>query len=152
MPTAGEIMTEGMLVFAQDTPVAEAVTTLMRRGFSGAPVVDDAGRLVGVLSELDCLQALASAAFHAMPSGTVGNYMTRDVQSVPPDTDLLRLTYLLHEGHVRRLPVVSDDRLVGLITRRDVLRALDKVRREREQEQRPPSKFEKVTARRSRAK
>src|SRR5690606_29644635 len=121
--------------------------------FSGAPVVAEDGTLVGIFSENDSLQALASAAFYVAPTGTVGEHMSRTVQTVGPDADLLRLTYLLHECRIRRLPVVADGRLVGLITRRDVLRALDRVRREREKElQRPPrkSKVEEIEARRGR--
>jgi CBS domain-containing protein len=147
---AGEIMNARLLAFSPDTPVVEAVSELVRRGYSGAPVVDGDGRLVGILSEIDCLQALSCAAFYAVPTGTVASYMTRDVQTVERHTDLLRLTYLLHERRMRRVPVVEDGRVIGLITRHDVLRALDKLRAQREQDQRRPgrSKYEEIEARR----
>jgi CBS domain-containing protein len=148
---AGAIMNTNVLVFPLDKPILDAVTELVQRRYSGAPVVDETGRLVGVLSEIDCLQALATAAFHVTPMGTVGDYMTKEVVTVARGTDLLRLTYLLHHGHVRRLPVLEAGKVVGLITRHDVLRALDRLRRERQREQhRPSTKFDALEARRGR--
>src|SRR5690606_10558010 len=108
--------------------IEHAIRALMRHGYSGAPVVDADGKLLGVLSEQDCIQFLASAAFHSMPSGLVADAMHRDVLTVLPTTELFRLTYLFHENPYRRIPVVDEQgALLGLVARRDLLRALDKI-------------------------
>src|SRR5688572_33245294 len=97
LPTAGAIMNREVLTLSPELPIGEAVTLLVRRGFSGAPVVERDGRLVGVLSEIDCLRVLSAAAFHVMPTGTVGDHMTGAVQSVGPEVDLLQVASTLEQ-------------------------------------------------------
>lgn len=132
MPGAGEFMSHPVFTLSPDQPVMDALTALLHRGFSGAPVVDDAGRLVGVLSEQDCLRVLANAAFHAAPEGRVREHMTQRVETITPDADLFDVAGMFQTGGHRRLPVVRDGRLVGVVARRDVLRALETLRLARE--------------------
>lgn len=131
MPVARDFMNDHVLTFKQDAEIAEAVKKLVRKGFSGAPVVDDAGKLVGVLSEADCLRVLSQAAYEGWPQGTVGDNMTRELDTVTPTTDLFAISGRFSAGKHRRFPVVDSDRkLLGLVTRRDLLRALDHFRKE----------------------
>lgn len=132
LPTAGEFMTHPVFTLRPDDSVMVALGALLRRGFSGAPVVDGDGRLLGVLSEQDCMRVMASAAFHQLPEGQVHEHMTCCVESISPDLDLFDVVAMLQQGSHRRLPVVSDGRLVGIVARRDVLRALDGLRHARE--------------------
>ena len=124
LPTAGEIMNPAVVCLDRESPIEAAIRTLLARGFSGAPVVDADGRLCGVLTEHDCTRVLAQAAFHGMPEGTVNAHMTHDVISVGPQADVFRLVSLFEDAAVRRVPVVEDGRVLGLIARRDLLRAL----------------------------
>jgi CBS domain-containing protein len=124
IPTAGEIMSPSVFCLTCDMPIEAAIRALLQRGFSGAPVLDEDGRLCGVLSERDCTRVLAEAAFHGMPEGAVKVHMTRDVISVDPETDVFTVISRFEDAAVRRLPVVADGRVIGLIARRDALRAL----------------------------
>lgn len=125
-------MTHPAFTLRPDDSVMVALEALLHRGFSGAPVVDGDGRLLGVLSETDCMRVMASAAFHAMPEGQVLEHMSSSVETISPDLDLFEVIALFQQGTHRRLPVVADGRLLGLVTRRDVLRALDRLRHARE--------------------
>jgi CBS domain-containing protein len=130
--TAADVMQRDVFTLTPELSLDDAVSELLRRGFSGAPVVDAHGVLLGVLSEKDCIEFLAAAAFHALPTGTVDEAMHHAVLTVSPEADLFRMTYLFHENPFRRLPVVDErGALLGMITRRDLLRALDSIRRGR---------------------
>ena len=133
MRTANDIMRTDLVTLSPETSLADAVTLLLNYGISGAPVVDPDDHLLGVLSEKDCLRFLASSAFYATPSGTVADVMQRDVATTGPEADVFRLAFEFHDHPCRRLPVVAEDgTLLGLVARRDVMRALDEIRRQRE--------------------
>jgi len=132
MPRAGEFMSHPVFALRPEQDVMEALEGLIHRGYSGAPVTDESGRLVGVLSEQDCLRVMSGAAFHATPEGHVCDNMSRGVETITPDTDLFAVAAMFEQGRHRRLPVVEDGRLIGIVARRDVLRALDRLRRGRE--------------------
>ena len=90
----------------------------------GAPVVTVDGRLVGMLSKKDCLGVAFSASYHQDRSGRVQKYMRTDVETIPPDLDIVAAAELFLKRAYRRFPVMEGDRLVGMISRHDVLRAL----------------------------
>jgi CBS domain-containing protein len=125
IPKAGEIMQRRLLTLSPDTDLATAIRSLLAEGHSGAPVVDSSGRLVGVLSEHDCVSVLAQAAADKWPLGSVGASMTKEVETVSPVDDVFALATRFCQGHHRRLIVVEEGKLVGLISRRDLLRALE---------------------------
>jgi len=119
-----------------EAPIPAAIQTLMRRGYSGAPVVDDDGRLVGVLSEYDCIRILAESVYEGWQAGSVADHMTRDVEAVSPQEDVFTIANRFAEGGYRRLFVVDEGKLVGIISRRDLLKALDALRAESERGER----------------
>ncbi len=121
-------MTRRLEALSPDAPIPAAIHTLMRRGYSGAPVVDDAGRLVGVLSEHDCIRLLAESIYEGWPSGSVGDHMTAEVETVSPRDDVFAVSSRFAKGGCRRLFVVDDGRLAGMISRRDLLKAFDDMR------------------------
>ncbi len=127
MATAREIMHPDPVTVTPDMPVLDAVRTLVRKGYSGAPVVDASGTLVGILSERDCIAALAAAAFHDTPGETVASRMSGHPKTVSADADVFRLAMLFVEHPFRRLPVVENGRVIGLVARRDLMKALDKL-------------------------
>jgi CBS domain-containing protein len=125
IPIASEIMQRRLHTVSADADLEEAVRSLLKKHHSGAPVVDSAGKLVGVLSEYDCVAVLARAATDNWPAGRVSERMTTEIETVPPTEDVLALSTRFSQGRHRRLLVVEDGKLVGLISRRDLLGALE---------------------------
>lgn len=107
--------------------VYHAIETLLNNRITGAAVVDDDGELVGILSERDCLKTLLHGAYNNMPLAQVGDYMTKDVETIPPTWDVVAAADFFHQHVYRRLLVVEDGKLVGQITRRDLLRAIQAI-------------------------
>jgi len=131
LPTARDILPTRVYAVRPEMPAAAAALALARQGYSGAPVVDQDARLVGLLSEVDVVRALASAAFHDGPQQTVDSIMSKEVVTIGPDADLFELTTTFAREGVRRLPVVAGPALLGMITRRDLMTALAEVCAER---------------------
>ncbi len=119
-----DIMVTKPVVFTSDTDLLDAVSTLVDRHITGAPVVDARGNLVGLLTERDFLRAALVAGYHGERGGCVGDYMSRDVEAVNADDSLLDVATLFIETKRRRYPVIEDNRVVGVVVRRDVLRAV----------------------------
>lgn len=126
--TAADIMRQKLVTFKADTSVMDAVAQLLKNSISGAPVVDGSGHLVGVLSELDCTNHLVHCIGHNEPTGWVGDLMSRDPKTVPPDATLMTLAHHFNTLSVRRLPVVDNEgKLLGQISRRDLMRVLHRM-------------------------
>ena len=125
IPTASEIMQRRLHTVSADADLKEAVRSLLKKHHSAAPVVDSAGKLVGVLSEHDCVAVLAQAAADKWQTGRVSDRMTTEIATVPPTEDVFALSTRFSQGRHRRLLVAEDGRLVGLISRRDLLSALE---------------------------
>ena len=114
-----------LITFSPDQLVSEAIDIILEKKISGAPVLDKTGRLVGMLSEKDCLRLIIDKAYHNMPNENkkVSDYMTREVRTVAAELDIVTVANRFLVSPVRRLPVVEDDVLIGQISRRDVLKA-----------------------------
>lgn len=122
--TVQEFMSRDLVKFLPGMDVLEAARILVDKRISGAPVVDPLGNLLGILSEKDCLKTALSAGYHEEWGGRVEEYMSRGVVTLEADTSVIDAARrFLDEGY-RRYPVVSEGRLVGLISRRDILSAL----------------------------
>ena len=134
--TAGEIMTRPPFCLNASMNVGEAAHTLVDKHIHGAPVVNDDGELVGVVSESDLLAVIAGAAFHALPTGNVADFMTRDPLTVEATEDVYAITRYFREGRASRLPVMENGRCVGIITRRNLLLALQRLVRFHDKEPR----------------
>lgn len=140
VPTARDIMATALVTFRADDGIVGAIRILLAKRISGAPVVDANGRMVGVLSELDCLRVLSSDEFYAgqqEEGGTVGHFMTGAGRTIPPEMDLYAIAHYFLTTAIRRLPVVEDGRLIGQVSRRDVLRGIESMIRRRESPRRP---------------
>ena len=121
MLTAGAIMTPDLVTVRPDASIDQAIELLLREQISGLPVVDDDGRLVGVITEF---ALLAVAYDRRVKNHKVSNHMTRELITVEVDDPVSRVADLCIVHRVRRVPVMQNGRLVGVIARRDVLRAL----------------------------
>ncbi|MGH3395663.1 MAG: CBS domain-containing protein [Streptosporangiaceae bacterium] len=109
---AGEIMTAPVVSVTADTPVGEIAQTLRQHGISGVPVVDEAGNVVGLASEYDLLARAGAAA---------RDVMTTAVVSVTEGTPIAEIRHLLVDRRIRRVPVLAAGRLVGIVSRSDLV-------------------------------
>lgn len=138
--TARDIMATSLVTVSQDAGIFEAIRLLLAKRISGAPVVDETGRMVGVLSELDCLRVLSSDEFYAdqqEEAGIVKHFMTGAGKTIPPDLGLYAIAHYFLTTPIRRLPVVENGRLIGQVSRRDVLRGIQRMSRRRDAPKRP---------------
>lgn len=129
-PKSGRVkdyMARTLVTLSADVDVLDAVHELVRNRIAGAPVVDGRGNLIGMLTEFDCMKAALSASYHGQLGGRVAEFMTSDTQTVDADMSLVDLAQQFVDSGFRRFPVVDGNRLVGQISRRDVLRALQEI-------------------------
>jgi len=119
--TVRELMNEKVVTLKPEMDMEEAIHILLKHKISGATVVDDAYKIVGVFSEKDCLRIFANGAFNMSPGSRVSDYMSREVVTVDPETDVFTVADLFLKNPFRRLPVVEDGVMIGQISRRDVL-------------------------------
>jgi CBS domain-containing protein len=117
--TVGEIMTRDVVTVARDEAVQRAVRLMIDRDI-GSVVVEDDGKPIGLFTERDLTRHILD---HADVLGLpVGEVMSGPVVSAKPDQQIVDAFELMNERHIRRLPVVEGDRLVGIVTERDLLR------------------------------
>lgn len=112
------------LTFSPDDDAREAVSRLITNKITGAPVVDSQGMLVGFLSEQDCIKEMLNDAFYHQEAVRVGSLMQPKVISITANTGIVEVAQIMVTHKPKNYPVVADGKLVGVITRRDVLQAL----------------------------
>ncbi|MBW2267411.1 MAG: CBS domain-containing protein [Deltaproteobacteria bacterium] len=125
IPTARDVMTRRVNTIPVTADLDAAVRMLLEHGHAGAPVVDSNGAPQGVLSEHDCIRVLVQAIADGWPPGRAADHMTSEIETVSPTDDVLSLATRFAEGKHRCLLVVEQGQLVGLISRHDLLRALE---------------------------
>lgn len=139
-----EIMTKDVITVSPKTPIHEAAALMIDHGVSGLPVVDDAGSVVGIVSEGDLIlrekprerapwwrlffgDAERLAREYQKAHGmTVGEVMTRSLIAVSPDFPIESAALILDQHRIRRVPVVADGQLLGILSRGDLIKALAK--------------------------
>ncbi|HEY5646493.1 MAG TPA: CBS domain-containing protein [Pseudomonadales bacterium] len=125
LPTVRDYMDTETHVLSADDDILVAVRRLIDEEVTDAPVLDDRGRLAGMLSEYDCLQLLTKGRGGEHPRGLVREFMSENVTTVPPTMDLYFVAGMfLAEPTQRRFIVMEGEQLVGVLTRKDVLRAV----------------------------
>lgn len=125
LPTVREFMDRYVDTLSPDTSIMEAVDFLLEKRVTGALVANSKGELVGILTEFDCLRLLALGdAQHEAPKGKVKDFMTPKVQTIPPGMDIYYAAGLFMKVPFRRFAVVENGRIVGAVTRFDLLRAV----------------------------
>ncbi len=124
---ARDYMTRHLITLTPDMEVMHAVGIFVERQISGAPVLDPTGNLLGMLSEKDCMRVALSAGYYGEWGGRVAEYMHAPVATIDADMPIVEVAQLFAEREYRRYPVLEDARLVGQISRSDVLRALQQL-------------------------
>ena len=124
MATVSDFMEAQLTILSPNQDVLDAMRVMLDAQISGAPVVDDHGNLVGVLTQRDCLSVAFQTGYHGERAGTVREYMTFPVETVSPGLSLVEVLEKFLRSPHRRFPVLQENQLVGQISRRDVLRAV----------------------------
>lgn len=126
--TVADIMATDLITFSPEMNIHEAIRTLLDERISGAPVVDAEGKLVGVLSKKDCLKIVFSTQYHDDWGGPVRDFMSAPVETLDSELDVVSAAQAFLESHFRRFPVLRDGKLVGQISRYDILKVLTEKR------------------------
>lgn len=110
-----DIMTTNPLTVTETTTIHETARLMSRHRITGLPVLNEAHRVIGIVSESDLF---------TKKGNSVGDVMTREVISITSDTSVEILTHLLTDHRIRRLPVIDGDKLVGIVSRADIVRMM----------------------------
>jgi len=141
---ASDVMSRNILSVGRDAPIAQAIRLMLDNQISGLPVIDAAGKLVGIVTEGDLLRRSETGTERHRPrwleilmgpGRLAGEYvrthgrkveeiMTRQLVSVTPDTPLDEIVALMERRRIKRMPVLDGDTPVGIVSRADLLRAL----------------------------
>jgi len=124
VPKASDLMEEIRLTFAPGMDLLQAIEELAQRGVSAAPVVDSQRCLRGLLTEKDCLRLLYDSALHRSRGGRVADFMSQLDETIELDMDLFRISEVFLHNNFPMLPVVDRGKLVGCITRHQMLREI----------------------------
>jgi len=121
-----DYMAANKCTFTPDMDILRAIHKMLESRISGAPVIDEHGNMIGFLSEKDCMQVALNAAYQQDgAAGRVSEFMTPNVDTIDVDTPIIDVAERFLTGSYKRFPVVMDNRLVGTITRQNILRALE---------------------------
>ena len=118
---AADIMTTNVITAKKDMVLTDVIALLLRWHISAMPVVDDEDRMVGIVSEID----LVNLTFDGNAGDTiVEEVMVTDIVSFSPNTELADLVQSFSKRHLRRVPIIDKGKVVGIVSRRDILREM----------------------------
>ncbi|UZD22416.1 CBS domain-containing protein [Algoriphagus halophytocola] len=125
-----EHMSTNLVTFTPDDTIDKVLEVLTRRKISGAPVVDESGALIGVISEVDCLKEIIKGKYTNTPKfpGKVEEHMSTDLVTISPDLSLFDAASKFLKYKIRRFPVLKDGKLVGQLSLSDVIRAFPRLK------------------------
>lgn len=122
--TVADCMAQARFTIKPETPITQAVKYMLDNSTIGGPVVDDNNVVVGFISEQDCLRYLISDSYYSDQSLLVKDVMKHDVLFTEPDMSIIDLAQLMCGNKPKKYPVCEHGKLVGVISREHVLRAL----------------------------
>jgi len=125
MLEAKDIMTKNVVCIKKDIPVVDAIRLMAKNNITGIPVVEDDGILVGILSEQDVLRLFHT--YEDEKDRTVNDFMTQPAVHFEEEEPLLDVCYCLRDNSIRRVPVTSRGKVVGVISRSDIIRYMLKL-------------------------
>ena len=141
---ASDVMTRTVITMNEQAPIAEALELMLGKAISGLPVVNCNHQLVGIITEGDLLRRAELATDRRIAwwktllfgpwssakeyvrthARSVGSIMTRETLCISEDTPLPMIVRMMEQGQVKRLPVVKDGKVIGIVSRRDILQPL----------------------------
>lgn len=132
-PLVKEYMMSPVYTLKKTNTIYEAMDFLIKKRISGAPVVDSSNKLIGIISEKDCLRLMSKGVEHRLPEKeeSVENFMTKEVVTITPDMDIFFAAGLFLNNFYRRLPVVEKGNILGMVSRVDILRGMRDYLKER---------------------
>jgi len=113
------IMSTDVVAVKRDTPVRDVIDLIVTKDITGIPVVNDDGTLAGIVTERDILSLLADVRY---ATGPVEQYMTRDVVAFDVEEDFIAICECVTKNHFRRVPILSEGKLVGIVSRSDIIK------------------------------
>lgn len=119
-----------LFTFNPEQTMDGVIDTLIKKKISGGPVIDDNGALVGIISEGDCLKEVVKGKYTNTPSlhGKVKDHMAENVKTMDPELNIFEAAGMFLEMKLRRFPVLKDGKLLGQISQRDVMRAVQNLK------------------------
>ena len=121
-----DYMARHLVTLKPDDEVMQAIHTLIDNEISGVPVVDKDGKLVGLFTEKDCLKVVVDASYFSEYGGLVSDFMSTEVEVMDAQDSIVKAAELFLKNRYHRYPVMDNNRLVGQISRADVIKALGK--------------------------
>ncbi|NER12964.1 CBS domain-containing protein [Leptobacterium flavescens] len=116
-------MMKSLVTFSPEQSILEVMELFIKHRISGGPVVNDKEELVGIISEADCMKQISESRYFNMPilDKSVERFMTKEVETIPHDTSIFDAASVFYKSNRRRLPVLQKGKLVGQISRKDVV-------------------------------
>ena len=126
----GDYMSTNLVTFKEEQSILEVMQTLVDKKISGGPVVNERNELIGMISDADCMKQISESRYFNMPIGDVRVklYMSKEVSTITKDTNIFDCASLFYKHNCRRFPVIENGKLIGQISRKDVLCAALKLR------------------------
>ena len=122
MLVAKDIMTEHVICIHKDTPIYEAIDLMVTNSITGIPVIEDDSTLVGILSEQDVLRLFDT--YESEKNKTVNDFMTQPAIHFEQDESVFDICSCMIQNSIRRVPITSDNKVVGVISRSDILKQI----------------------------
>ena len=119
MLKAKDIMTKDVVTISPDATLADAIGLLVAKEISGMPVIDADENMIGIISEKDIINFAFSGNLH---NTKVKEAMSKNITSFPPDADVDSIALAISHHQFRRVPIVEKGKVVGVISRRDIIR------------------------------
>lgn len=119
-----DVMIDNPPVIKAGEPLDDAVQHLMDHHLMGLPVVDEKHHIIGFLSEQDCIHSMLISSYHCEDSRSVDDVMSHEVLTVGPNESIIDVAQRMGKEKPKSYPVVADGKLIGLLTRSNVLQAL----------------------------
>lgn len=128
-----DFMTKNLITFKPEDSMHHVIDVLVKKGISGGPVIDEHGRLIGIISEGDCLKQVVRGKYTNTPElmGNAVDYMTANPVCVSPEDNIMEVAQKFLKLRLRRFPVLDHGKLVGQISQRDVMAAIQNLEHER---------------------
>jgi CBS domain-containing protein len=121
--TVSDIMTTQLVLFTPEQSVHDVMQAFIKYRISGGPVVDEKGKLIGVISEADCMKEISDSRYFNMPilDKSVGHFMTENVDTIESTLSVFDAAAKFSKSSRRRYPVLEKGRLVGQVSRKDIV-------------------------------